>query len=262
MAGNPRRPSIASFILGGGLAPLISAGISALIVLWTVSCYDCVLKGSTPTGDFTLTTQLSQLIGIDPRKDHTFNLQAIGGIMGYVVMSTLCTSLDVLTWALGTAPSWKVQGTRSMFTPREWLTAFGVSALNMLAFSWLATVPSYHLQRSGLLRGGTPMPGFLDAWEPGAALAHIAAMGVFIDAWFYTTHRLLHWQPLYRSVHKLHHRFHAPASVASMFAHPLEYVVGNSLGVVLGPALTNCHPYTGCFWLAFSLVSTGGSHCG
>jgi hypothetical protein len=94
------------------------------------------------------------------------------------------------------------------------------------------------------------------------ALKDLAVMGVVIEVWFYSTHRLLHWPPLFKAVHKLHHRFHAPTAVASMFAHPFEYVVGNSLGVVLGPALTNCHPFMGAWWLCFCLVSTGGSHCG
>ena len=26
------------------------------------------------------------------------------------------------------------------------------------------------------------------------------------DSWFYWTHRLLHWGPLYRHVHLLHHK--------------------------------------------------------
>lgn len=26
------------------------------------------------------------------------------------------------------------------------------------------------------------------------------------DTWFYLTHRLLHWKPLYRHVHYIHHK--------------------------------------------------------
>jgi sterol desaturase/sphingolipid hydroxylase (fatty acid hydroxylase superfamily) len=32
--------------------------------------------------------------------------------------------------------------------------------------------------------------------------------------------------------------------------------------VILGPALTNCHPITGAFWMTFSLAATCGSHSG
>ena len=36
-------------------------------------------------------------------------------------------------------------------------------------------------------------------------LATVVALDYLHDAWFYWTHRLLHWQPLYRSVHHIHH---------------------------------------------------------
>ena len=34
----------------------------------------------------------------------------------------------------------------------------------------------------------------------------VAALDLLQDAWFYWAHRLLHWQPLMRHVHYLHHR--------------------------------------------------------
>ena len=34
----------------------------------------------------------------------------------------------------------------------------------------------------------------------------VAALDLLHDAWFYWAHRLLHWQPLMRHVHYLHHR--------------------------------------------------------
>jgi hypothetical protein len=46
------------------------------------------------------------------------------------------------------------------------------------------------------------------------SIGHVVYMLVCIllldylhDAWFYWTHRLLHWKPLYRHVHYLHHRY-------------------------------------------------------
>lgn len=41
-------------------------------------------------------------------------------------------------------------------------------------------------------------------------VATVAALDVLHDAWFYWTHRLLHWRALYRHVHYIHHR-RAPA---------------------------------------------------
>jgi len=46
------------------------------------------------------------------------------------------------------------------------------------------------------------MPAYDDArladFEFGAALIDVAKMGVFIEIWFYTTHRALHWPPLFK----------------------------------------------------------------
>lgn len=40
----------------------------------------------------------------------------------------------------------------------------------------------------------------------GYILLTIVALDYLHDTWFYWTHRLLHWKPLYRHVHYLHHR--------------------------------------------------------
>jgi sterol desaturase/sphingolipid hydroxylase (fatty acid hydroxylase superfamily) len=37
-------------------------------------------------------------------------------------------------------------------------------------------------------------------------LACILVLDFLHDAWFYWTHRLLHWRPLYKYVHWEHHR--------------------------------------------------------
>jgi sterol desaturase/sphingolipid hydroxylase (fatty acid hydroxylase superfamily) len=37
-------------------------------------------------------------------------------------------------------------------------------------------------------------------------LGCVAALDLLHDAWFYWTHRLLHWRPLYKYVHWEHHR--------------------------------------------------------
>ena len=65
-----------------------------------------------------------------------------------------------------------------------------------------------------------------------------------------------------KHIHKFHHRFKAPTAVASMYANPIEFAIGNLLGVVFGPYLTGAHPYTAYFWLVNALWSTGGSHSG
>ena len=42
--------------------------------------------------------------------------------------------------------------------------------------------------------------------QGGYMVLTVVALDYLHDAWFYWTHRLLHWKPLYRHVHHLHHR--------------------------------------------------------
>lgn len=41
-------------------------------------------------------------------------------------------------------------------------------------------------------------------------LACVLILDYVHDAWFYWTHRLLHWKPLYRHVHYIHHKYVTP----------------------------------------------------
>jgi sterol desaturase/sphingolipid hydroxylase (fatty acid hydroxylase superfamily) len=130
-------------------------------------------------------------------------------------MSAICTTLDIFMWTFKMT-SWKVQGAKSFFTIREWFDAYFVSVTNQIIFSWAATIPAHLLQKSGLLHPGHPTSSLSDAFDLKQALMHLAFCGLFIEVWFFTTHRALHWPPLFKAIHKKHHRFHAPTAVASM----------------------------------------------
>lgn len=196
----------------------------------------------------------------DPVVDQTATLMMLCGLSAYVLIAmSLCTLLDLMPSV--TMPH-KVQGLKSFFTLREWLQAVGVGLGNLLLCSWFATLPCHLLQRDGLLRGGSP-PTAMDApFDLPTAALHFAIHGVVIDVWFFVTHRAIHYPLFYRWIHKFHHRFKAPTAVACVYANPIEFIVGNVGGVVLGPALTNCHPYSAGFWMAFALTSTSLSHSG
>jgi len=42
------------------------------------------------------------------------------------------------------------------------------------------------------------------------------------DSWFYWVHRLLHWGPFYKYIHKIHHEHNVPFGMAAEYAHPIE----------------------------------------
>ncbi len=48
-------------------------------------------------------------------------------------------------------------------------------------------------------------------------LAQIALFFVFEDMFHYFAHRALHYGPLYKNIHKMHHEFSAPFGLVSLF---------------------------------------------
>ena len=83
-----------------------------------------------------------------------------------------------------------------------------------------------------------------------------------VDVCFYLTHSLLHEKRWYAQVHKVHHRFTAPTSCASMYAHWFEFAIGNLLGVILGPCISGAPADAVYFWVCVALLNTGGRHSG
>jgi methylsterol monooxygenase len=81
----------------------------------------------------------------------------------------------------------------------------------------------------------------------------IAIFFVMEDTFHYWVHRALHWGPLYKHIHKIHHQYSAPFGLAAEYAHPAEvFILG--LGTVGSPILfcaitRNLHLITMYLWI-------------
>lgn len=56
-------------------------------------------------------------------------------------------------------------------------------------------------------------------------LFSIVALDYLHDTWFYWTHRLLHWGPLFRNVHYVHHRSIVPTAFTGYSFHIVEAAI-------------------------------------
>jgi len=85
---------------------------------------------------------------------------------------------------------------------------------------------------------------------------------VFIhDTYFYFTHRLLHWKPLYKIGHKTHHYVLNPTPFASFAFHPTEAIV-NAGFLPLMVFFVPWHPIAMLAFLSFSIFFNVYGHMG
>eukprot|EP00729_Bicosta_minor_P008842 gene8842-906_t len=150
-------------------------------------------------------------------------LSVVSVFVGYCGISLPCALLEF--GFPETAVKLKRQGSKGLFTTKEFLQAITLSTVNLLFFSWMLTVPLVRLMLS--IHGDAPRAE--DPFDAGVEAAKF---------------------------------FTAPTAAACMFAHPLEFCFGNLMGVALGPVLTGCHLATCLFWYCYALVSTSCSHSG
>lgn len=95
-------------------------------------------------------------------------------------------------------------------------------------------------------------------------ISQITFFMIMEDTVFYWIHRLLHSRKLYGWIHKKHHEYKVTVGIASEYAHPVEFVLGNIIPASIGATLlgSKCHMFTWWMWLIVRVWETVDGHCG
>jgi lathosterol oxidase len=81
------------------------------------------------------------------------------------------------------------------------------------------------------------------------------------DVYFYFTHRLLHWKPVFKKVHFIHHRSHHPNPLSAFSFHPVEAIIQIAIVPILA-LLLPLNFYVLAFFTLFMLFMSVYGHCG
>jgi len=132
----------------------------------------------------------------------------------------------------------------------------GYSLLSFLVFcgSGLLTATFYRLGWTKLYRhfGDHGWPYF---WFS------LGAMIFLHDTWFYWTHRLMHWRPLFPLFHRVHHLSHNPTPWAAFSFDPSEAVVQAIIFPLVALVLP-MHPLVALLWLLYMTMMNVFGHLG
>jgi sterol desaturase/sphingolipid hydroxylase (fatty acid hydroxylase superfamily) len=102
---------------------------------------------------------------------------------------------------------------------------------------------------------------FVDfAQHPVYCVALMFAVPLFREVHFYLVHRLIHWPPLYRTVHRLHHLNVNPGPWSGLAMHPVEHLLYFS--VILVHWIVPSNPVHALFTIVHAGLAPAPGHVG
>lgn len=163
--------------------------------------------------------------------------------------------------------TWRRQGQRLKYDARELKTGNRVFTFNHQVFdnvfwslgSGVAFWTAYEvLMFWAMANGYAPMLRWSD--NPVWFIALFFLTPLWISFHFYWIHRWIHWQPLFRVVHALHHRNTNVGPWSGLSMHPLEHLIFFSS--VLIHWLVAAHPVHILFHMQHQALTAATSHTG
>jgi len=111
--------------------------------------------------------------------------------------------------------------------------------------------------KNGLTMAYSP----IDKYGYGYYFLSFLIMIVVHDTYFYWTHRLLHWKPLFKFAHKIHHKSINPTPFAAYSFHPFEAMIEMGIMLVLVFTIPHHISVISVFGI-YSLVINVAGHAG
>ena len=106
--------------------------------------------------------------------------------------------------------------------------------------------------------------GYAHGWVPYLSWSDNPVLFIPIVFWrkihFYFTHRMLHWPPLYKSAHYLHHKNTNPGPWSGFAMHPIEHLI--YLSTVLIHFVMMSHPVHMMFNIFETALAPAHGHTG
>ena len=139
----------------------------------------------------------------------------------------------------------KLQKLEKQPTPSDIWDCFVIVGRNQIISSIFHAVMIVIRGRQPIYRFEAVLPGMAELFRD------VALAAFFHDILFYYIHRLIHHPSLYPSIHKLHHRFTVPISLAAQYATSTEHLLSNLIPVVMPLMILKAHVVT--FWVVLAL---------
>jgi lathosterol oxidase len=136
------------------------------------------------------------------------------------------------------------------------LREIGYSFLTILIFGIVILAVTYASKK-----GYTRVYDQISDYGFGYYIGSILLMIFLHDTYFYWTHRAMHWKPLFKVAHKVHHLSINPTPFAAYAFHPIEAFV--EVGIIPLIAFTiPYHPSAIAIFTLYSLVLNVFGHLG
>jgi len=155
---------------------------------------------------------------------------------------------------------WKLQPNRIPSLQEQWQCAKLVLIMHFVVELPLIWSFFPMAQMVGMSTWEVPFP----SWT--SIVFQVSIFFVLEDLFHFFAHRALHWGPLYKHIHKVHHKYSAPFGLAAEYAHPAEIAI---LGTgTIGAPLLYCacrphlHLFTVYIWIVLRNFQSIDAHSG